>query len=895
MKLTRTACYYSLNLEPREKRLPIYPELPTLPISEVLGELRRSLQRQHELVLEAPPGAGKTTLVPLALLNEDWLVGRRIIMLEPRRMAARAAAQRMASLLNETVGHTVGYRVRQDSRISQHTRIEVITEGILTRMLLQDPALEGVGLLIFDEFHERSMDADFGLALALQSRELFRDNDTPLRLMVMSATLDGEAIASLLGQSSQQSSSATKAPIIRSEGKMFPVEIIYGAAKRYDEAIVERVVKALLNICIDHSGSILVFLPGQREINQVMQQLKRQLPEQDCLIFPLYGALTIKDQQRAIEPPAKIEGKNEPRKIVLATDIAETSLTIEGIKVVVDAGLRREPHFDPATGMTRLHTRRISRDSSTQRMGRAGRLAAGHCYRLWSEEQQGQLAPQSSPEILQADLTPLVLQLLAWGIDDIHELQWLDLPPPGPMGQALDLLAGLGAISQKNRPSPSSTNLLQGWQLSPHGERMATMPTHPRLAHMLIIGAQYQQADRAAALAALLADRSPLGGVDLSQQLAVIMDEQFCPKQHKGWLSRTQQQAKNFKKIVARQTADEATQKELNSEHSLGFFLACAYPDRIAHRKPGSKNHYLLSNGRTATLGQGDALANSEWLAVAEVGGGNKSNDRIFSASSLAATLLDHQLSELIEESDSLQWDEQSNRFIAEHIRAIGKLVISRRRIDNIPPDAKRAALIELLKKRGLELLPWNKTIQQWQARVMLLHTLNQQQWPDVSNKQLLSTLEHWLGPYLDPVTKLTDFQKLDLQAILGNLLPWPLPKQLSELAPTTLKVPSGSHITIDYSQNPPVLKVKLQEMFGCQTTPCIANGKVQLMLQLLSPAQRPLQVTQDLAGFWKSSYFEVKKDMKGRYPKHPWPDNPLEALPTKFTKRRSNPSSKES
>ena len=862
--------------------IPDLATLPVLPISEVLPKLQLSLAQHHELVLEAPPGAGKTTLVPLALLSESWLTGQRIIMLEPRRMAARAAAQRMASLLNEESGQTVGYRIRQESRISAHTRIEVITEGILTRMLVDDPSLEGVALLIFDEFHERSMDADFGLALALQSRELFRDASKPLRLLVMSATLDGDAVASLLGD----------APLIRSAGKMYPVTVHYGQAKRLDDNIVECVLNALPGIIRKHSGSLLVFLPGQGEINKVMQHLGGRLsPEelQEIDIQPLYGALPLREQQRAIE------SQTAKRKVVLATDIAETSLTIEGINVVVDAGLCRVPRFDPATGMTRLQTRRISKDSSVQRMGRAGRLAAGHCYRLWSEQQQDQLAQQSIPQILQADLAPLILQLIAWGVDDIKELHWLDPPPSGPMSQALDLLLRLGAVKSKH-PGQSSPNL-GSCSLSPHGELMAKMPTHPRLAHMLITGAARQQSKHAAAIAALLAERSPLArdhGADLSGQIAVLLGEQACHSQYKGWLKRTQQQARTYERLVqTRQTEQGRTDNPLNPNNAIGFLLACAYPDRIAHRKPDRQNHYLLSNGRTATLAQGDALGNSEWLAVAELGGtlnrdGKGSNDRIFSACALDPALFENQLSELIEEKDTLHWDEQTDRFNAEHIRTIGKLVIHRQRIEKIPVEAKRGALIELLKKRGLNLLPWNRSIRQWQSRVMLLNKLGLELWPDVSDQYLLETIETWLAPFLDPISKLSDFQRLDLQSILSGMLPWPLPKQLDELAPSTMKVPSGSNIKIDYTQSPPVLSVKLQEMFGCLDTPTIANGKIKLMLHLLSPAQRPLQVTQDLAGFWMSSYSEVKKEMKGRYPKHPWPDRPEQALPTKYTKRRS-------
>lgn len=864
--------------------IPGLATLPVLPISEVLPKLQQSLAQHHELVLEAPPGAGKTTLVPLALLSESWLTGQRIIMLEPRRMAARAAAQRMASLLNEEVGQTVGYRIRQESRINAHTRIEVITEGILTRMLVDDPSLEGVALLIFDEFHERSMDADFGLALALQSRELFRDASKPLRLLVMSATLDGDAVASLLGD----------APLIRSAGKMFPVIVHYGQAKRLDDNIVERVLNALPGIIRKHSGSLLVFLPGQGEINKVMQHLGGRLsPEelQEIDIQPLYGALPLREQQRAIE------SMTAKRKVVLATDIAETSLTIEGITVVVDAGLCREPRFDPATGMTRLQTRRISKDSSVQRMGRAGRLAAGHCYRLWSEQQQDQLAQHSMPQILQADLAPLVLQFIAWGVDDIKELRWLDPPPSGPMSQALDLLLRLGAVKSE-LPGQSSPNL-GSCSLSPHGELMAKMPAHPRLAHMLITGAARQQSKHAAAIAALLAERSPLArdhGADLSGQIAVLLGEQACHSQYKGWLKRTQQQARTYERLVqTRQTEQGRTDNPLNPNNAIGFLLACAYPDRIAHRKPDRQNHYLLSNGRTATLAQGDALGNSEWLAVAELGGtlnrdGKGSNDRIFSACALDPALFENQLSELIEEKDTLHWDEQTDRFNAEHIRTIGKLVIHRQRIEKIPVEARRDVLIELLKKRGLNLLPWNRSTRQWQSRVMLLNKLGLELelWPDVSDQYLLATIETWLAPFLDPISKLSDFQRLDLQSILSGLLHWPLPKRLDELAPVTMTVPSGSSIKIDYTQSPPVLSVKLQEMFGCLDTPTIANGRIKLMLHLLSPAQRPLQVTQDLAGFWKSSYSEVKKEMKGRYPKHPWPDSPEQALPTKYTKRPS-------
>lgn len=861
--------------------------LPTLPISEVLAPLRDTLQHHHQLVLEAPPGAGKTTLVPLALLNEAWLRDQRIIMLEPRRMAARSAAQRMASLLGEPVGQTVGYRVRQDSKVSQQTRIEVITEGILTRMLLQDPSLEGVGLLIFDEFHERSIDADFGLALALQGREIFRDDNNPLRLVVMSATLDGDTIASLL------TTEDNTAPIIRSQGKMFPVDIIYGKAKRYDENIIDRVCSAAISALQKHSGSQLVFLPGQGEINKVLQRLKRHLADNtitDTVVFPLYGALPFREQQRAIEP---LPENGPQRKIVLATDIAETSLTIEGINVVIDAGLSREPCFDPATGMTRLQTRRISQDSSVQRMGRAGRLSEGVCYRLWSDEQQQQLPRQSAPQILQADLAPLVLQILQWGIDDIDELHWLDTPPTGPLGQARDLLASLGAIE-----GPAVTaQALQGWKLTPHGEQMAAMPTHPRLAHMLISSLALQQEKNACALAAVLADRHPLSrdyGADLASVVATVTGDIPCHSQHKAWLKRTQQQAKTFQQLLNKHSNKAAAEQPLTEQQQIGFLLASAYPDRIAKKKAGSNNQYQLSNGRAATLDNNDKLSNHQWLAVAELGGninqaGQKATDRIYSACPFDTELFQQALSRLTTEKTTLEWDDSVERFIAEQVTAVGKLTIKSQRVGQIPPEEKRQALLALIQKRGLSLLPWDKASRQWQARVELLrkHNTGQQKWPNVSDKHLLNTLDHWLAPYLDNINKLGDFKKLELQEILSHLLPWPLPQQLNELAPLKITVPSGSNISIDYSQNPPVLSVKLQEMFGYADTPSIANGQIKLMLHLLSPAQRPLQVTQDLAGFWRSSYFEVQKEMKGRYPKHPWPDKPEQALATKYTKHR--------
>lgn len=869
------------------------PALPALPISEVVPDIRRALSTQRELILEAPPGAGKTTLVPLALLEDAWLGSQRILMLEPRRVAARAAAQRMADLLGETVGDTVGFRVRQETRVGANTRIEVVTEGILSRMLLADPALSGIGLVIFDEFHERSLDADTGLALTLQGRELFRDDDEPLRVMLMSATLNGAALTRLLPE----------APVIRSEGRQFPVTLHYGRAFRYDEDVVGRTVATVAEALDDHPGNVLVFLPGRGEIERARQQLTTRLSG-DIDIYPLYGTLPPAHQQRAIAPSP--DGR---RKVVLATDIAETSLTIEGIAVVVDSGLCRQPTFDAGSGMTRLHTRRISQDASTQRAGRAGRLAAGHCYRLWSEEQQLQLTRHRSPEILHADLAPLLLQLLAWGVDDLQTLDWLDTPPPGPTRQALALLWRLGAIAPKDpdpgHVDPAGSPGLSTWRLTRHGEAMIKLSTHPRLAHMLLEGLTHDIAEPASAMAALLTERSPLlpeYGADLSLQLDVILGRQRGENRHRGWLQRARRQLRQFQSQL--NTVDVSGGPDADGTHLpdgdiAGFLIACAYPERIARRTTQNAADYRLANGYIATLAGDDPLSRSSWLAIAEMGGVkqagvSRQQHRIFAAASLDPDLFAHALAHRVDTVDVMEWDENRQRFMTERRTAVGKLVLHRQPLDNPAPETKTAALVQLVQRHGLDLLPWDNDLRQWQARVQLLHQTSatirsgeRLPWPDVSDDRLLDTIGAWLVPHLADINTLEDFQKLDLHAMLAGLLPWPLPNHLDQLAPRMMTAPSGCRHAIDYLADPPVLRIKLQEMFGCAETPTIINGQVPLMLHLLSPAGRPLQVTQDLGGFWKSSYFDVRREMKGRYPKHPWPDDPMTAEATRHTKRR--------
>lgn len=835
----------------------------SLPIDEVLPALRLALAERHETVLEAPPGAGKTTRVPLALLNEPWLAGQKILMLEPRRLAARAAAERLASELGEKVGETVGYRIRLDSKVGPNTRIEVVTEGILTRRLQHDPSLEGVGLLIFDEFHERSLDADLALALSLNGRELFRD-EQPLKILLMSATLEGERLASILDD----------APILRSEGRMYPVAMRWGRPFVPGEFIEPRVVQTVLDAINDESGSLLVFLPGQAEIRRVNQQLADALGSRsDILLCPLHGELDLTAQRAAIEPAPK-----GLRKVVLATNIAETSLTIDGVRVVIDAGLARVPRFDPGSGMTRLDTQRISRASATQRAGRAGRLEPGVCYRLWSEDQHAHLAAYGSAEILQADLAGLALQLARWGVTP-EQLIWLDMPPSASYAQARQLLDRLGA--------------LHGAKLTPHGEAMAELPAHPRIAHLLLRGQDLGLADMACDIAALLGERDILrsAGADLHSRLALLSGESRAARGGQGGVQRAKQLARQYRGYLR----GKARQPVADPDHPrwLGALLALAYPDRVAQqRKPGGAE-YRLANGRAALFSEVDGLMKQPWLVIADLGSRQgQREERIYLAAEFDPALLEGVLSEQVSVVDQLDWDEREGVLRAERQRKVGELVLSREPLTGLDEAARTQALINLVRRKGLELLPWTPELRQWQARVALLRQLDLQiqghsEWPDVSDAALLAGLEDWLGPYLGRVSRLSHFASLDLSSIVHNMLKWPLPQRLDELAPHHIKVPSGSSVRLDYSEHPPILAVRLQELFGLADTPRIAGGRQVVKLHLLSPARRPVQVTQDLANFWRSTYAEVKKDLKGRYPKHYWPDDPLVAEATARIKPR--------
>ncbi|MDR0210866.1 MAG: ATP-dependent helicase HrpB [Pseudomonas putida] len=838
----------------------------SLPIDAVLPALRQALSERDETVLEAPPGAGKTTRVPLALLDEPWLAEQTILMLEPRRLAARAAAERLASELGEKVGETVGYRIRLDSKVGPKTRIEVVTEGILTRRLQADPALEGVGLLIFDEFHERSLDADLALALSLNGRELLRD-EPPLKILLMSATLEGERLSRLLDD----------APVVSSEGRMHPVDIRWSRPYQPGEFVEPRVVDCVLQALAEQPGSLLVFLPGQAEIRRVHQALQEALGERpDVLLCPLHGELDLNAQRAAIEPAPQ-----GLRKVVLATNIAETSLTIDGVRVVIDAGLARVPRFDPGSGMTRLETQRISRASATQRAGRAGRLEPGVCYRLWSEAQHDQLAAHGSAEILQADLAGLALQLARWGVWP-DQLRWLDPPPSAAHAQACDLLARLGAFKPGSRE-----------HLSEHGQAMAELPAHPRIAHLLLRGQALGLADMACDVAALLGERDILrgAGADLHSRMALLSGEIKVARGGQGGVQRARQLARQYRGLLRGKAG--ATVADADHPRWLGALLALAYPDRVALQRREGGAEYRLANGRAALFAEVDALMKCPWLVIADLGSRQgQREERIYLAAEFDPGLFEGVLAEQVETLDVLDWDEREQVLRAERQRKVGELVLSREPLPGLDDEARAKALLGLVRRKGLNLLSWTPELRQWQARVALLRQLDMDkdghsEWPDLGDEALLASLENWLQPYLGKVSRLGHFAQLDLPSILRNLLPWPLPQRLEELAPAHLTVPSGSSIRLDYSENPPILAVRLQELFGLADTPRIAQGRQQVKLHLLSPARRPVQVTQDLANFWRTTYAEVKKDLKGRYPKHYWPDDPLVAEATARAKPR--------
>lgn len=854
-----------------------------LPISGLIPQLISILTDGRSAVVQAPPGAGKTTCVPLALFGQCWLGGRKIVMLEPRRLAARAAAYRMAELLCEDVGATVGYRTRLDSKVGPSTRIEVVTEGILTRMLQSDPSIETIGCLIFDEFHERSLNADLGLALSLDARSLFRAD---LRLIVMSATLDGVEVSRLLDG----------APVLKSEGMSYPVEVRYRplgpvdmrlqglTGPRFISGVVKEVSKAL----VDEIGSVLVFLPGSGEIHRVAAGLRSAGPGPDIDIVPLYGEISRAAQDMAIRP--SLAGR---RKVVLATNIAETSITIDGIRVVIDGGLQRLQRFSPSIGMSRLETVRVTRSGADQRTGRAGRTGPGISIRLWSEYENSVLMEKNRPEIMEADLTALALELAIWGVKELERLRWLDLPPAGSLAHARETLVRVGAIDQKGL-------------VTAHGKRLATLPLHPRLGHMVLKADGLGQGTLASLIAALLAERDPLGKTtgerdsDIRHRIEAVSGRADGGLRGKaGRLA-----AFDIDRALCERISASAGQirKILGIRESpfdidmTGIILAFAYPDRIGRRREGTGAKYLLSNGRGAYFSSVEQLTLSEYIVVASIDAGERES-RIFLGAPVERADLEEYLKEDILYTSTVMWDTALSAVLSRRQKMLWGLVLS----DAPVTDPDKVQVLEAflcgvrqaLRHSGLTILPWDKHSENLRARINLLHRLSVAEgveFPDLSDEWLLDNIntDGWLGPWCAAMTRLEHLKRLDMKGVILSLLSWQAREALDRLAPTHFKVPSGSSIMIDYTAGErPVLAVRLQEMFGCALTPSIAGGRVALVLHLLSPAGRPLQVTSDLAGFWASSYQMIKKEMKGRYPKHHWPDDPMEAEPARGAKRR--------
>lgn len=826
-----------------------------LPIEPLLPALARTLEGAGAAVLQAPPGAGKTTVVPLAMLTEPWLAGRRILLLEPRRLATRAAARRMASLLGERLGQTVGYRIRRDTTVGPRTRIEVVTEGILTRMLQHDPSLDGIGLVIFDEFHERNIHADVGLALALESRRVLRAD---LRVLVMSATLDSAPVARLLGD----------APILTSEGRSHPVETRY-IPLRPDTRLEAAVASAVREALSRETGDILVFLPGQGEIRRTAELLT---PGDGWSLYQLFGNLPQVEQDAAIRP-----APTGRRKVVLATSIAETSLTIEGVRVVIDAGLARVPRFDPGSGMTRLATIRVSRASADQRRGRAGRTAPGVCYRLWAAAEDHALLPRATPEILEADLAQLALELAVSGVVDPAALDWLDPPPAPALAEARALLRQLEALDARGHATP-------------HGRRMAELGTHPRLAHLLLRGAEANAAPLAAMLAALLEERDVLRGdggppdADLTLRVDLISGRQTPPVYHgwkvdRGLVQRVREEARAWRGALGGMTRG-GTEQSL----SVGALVALAYPDRVGQRRTGQGGRFLLRNGQGAAT-DSPALALSEYVVAASLDG-DRRESRIWLGATLQADEVRALFGPQFEPEEILAWDERVDGIVAAEQIRLGALIIEERPLRNPDRDHLRKAVLERIVRGGIGGLHWTDTAIEVRQRLAFLHALLGDPWPDVSDGALLKRIEHWLGSSLEGVRRRADVDRIDLAAALLAQLGWEARGQLDDLAPTHLTVPTGSRVRVSYEDPAaPVLAVRLQEVFGLAETPRVGGGRVPVTLHLLSPAHRPVQVTRDLAGFWRSSYFDVRKDMRGRYPRHYWPDDPLAAEPTRRAK----------
>lgn len=822
----------------------------SLPIDEVMPEVKGALSSEGNAVVVAPPGSGKTTRIPLALLSEPWIKGQRILMLEPRRLAARAAARYMAAYLGEEVGQTVGYRVRLDTCIGADTKIEVITEGVLTRMLQTDQTLEGVGLIIFDEFHERSLHADIGLALALEVQAVLRAD---LRLLVMSATLEAEPVAAILGD----------CPVICGSGQSFPVETHYLDRKltvSAETAVAQTVFRALKN----DDGDILAFLPGAAEIRRVQAELLAGGIEKYAQVALLFGNLPPADQEAALLPSS--QGK---RKVVLSTAIAETSLTVEGVSIVIDSGLMRVPAYLPRTGLSRLETIRVTRAAADQRRGRAGRLRPGVCYRLWTKQEDAYLEPKNTPEILAADLTPLALELAAWGVAHPNELFWLDSPPVVAYLQARSLLVKLGALETDGA-------------ITDHGRQMAETGLHPRLAHMVLKSIDIGFGALGCELAAILSERDFFRGNAAALDADLRLRVEAIRNLHK-YIAATDAAGRRIK------TESDRLKKNFNIAavpqddiEACGLALAFAYPDRIGQLRGDGR--FLLESGRGAVIAESQALAQSQYIVAAELDG-QGSDSRIFLAAPLQLEQIKQYFSQQIESKTQVAWDTSYQAVRARTYECLGALVLKENPCNNPNESELTEALLKGISLEGLEILPWSKAARQFRQRLLFAYS-QEDKWPDVSDKNMLATLNDWLGPHVYGIASRAELAKINLLTALESLLTWSERQELDRYAPAYIVVPSGQRIAIDYSSpESPVLAVRLQEVFGLKATPCIALGKVPLTLHLLSPAYRPVQVTRDLSSFWANTYFEVKKDLKGRYPKHYWPDDPATAVPTNRTR----------
>jgi len=819
------------------------------PVEEIIPQLRKQLEGHPIVILQAPPGAGKSTILPLKLLNEHWLGSKKMIMLEPRKLAARSVALRMASLLKEEAGDTIGYRVRFENAVSSRTRCEVVTEGILTRMIQSDNALEDVGLVIFDEFHERSLQADLALALCYQVQQVLRND---LRLLIMSATLESDKLSSLLNQ----------APVITSSGKQYPVTTLYTPADK-DAQLAPSTARVIRKALREQQGDILAFLPGTADIHRVAMLL--DTGDLDAGVHSLYGDLPFKKQQEAILPDA--QGR---RKIVLATAIAETSLTIEGITTVVDSGYSRVPKFDPRSGLTRLETVRVTRDAADQRAGRAGRLGPGVCYRMWAEATHHTLQPTRQPEILEADLAPLMLELANWGIRNVMELAWITIPPSGAVSQATELLQELGAT--------------EGNVITTRGREMLKLPTHPRIAHMLLEGSDLTAL--ATDIAALLEERDPLdknSGADLSLRVEQLRKWRAGERVNadRNVLERIERLASSWRKIFRIKTDNQ-----MPVDSDVGKLLAEAYPERIARQQEKHGTRYTLANGRVVRLPDHDPLLRVPWLAVAQLDAG-LGEGKIF----MAAPILEEDLRHRAKEKEVVTWNRDKGMVTAMLEKRVGTVLLSASPMAKIPEELRIRILCEAFQEEGLKLLNWGEAQEEWQARVMSLRLWRKEEdWPDVDTENLIHTATEWLAPYLTGVNKRQDFYRLELDGILQGILPWNLGNKLDQLAPTRLSVPSGSMIKVKYSiaGGPPVIEVRLQEVFGLLETPAVNEGRTKVLLHLLSPGYKPVQVTQDLKSFWQTAYHEVRKEMRMRYPRHHWPEDPWTAEAVRGAKRRT-------